>query len=50
MKKVKDYLREVLEMKSKQERLSFVEKFEFWRVGITKFKKTIILKLIFWAL
>ena len=43
MKKV----REVLEMKSKQERLSFVEKFEFWRVEVAECKKTMFLKTNF---
>ena len=44
MKKVRNYLNEVLEMKS-NEVLSFEGKCEFLRVGVAECKKTKILKI-----
>ena len=45
MKKVRNYLSEVLEMKSNEVWLSFEEKCEFLGVGVTECKKTRILKI-----
>ena len=45
MKKVKNYLNEVLEMKSNEVWLSFEGTCEFLCVGVTKCKKTGILKI-----
>ena len=45
MKKVRNYLSEVLEMKSNEVWLSFEEKCEFLGVGVTEWKKTRILKI-----
>ena len=45
MKKVRNYLNEVLEMKSNEVWLSFEGKCEFLCVGVVKCKKTRILKI-----
>ena len=45
MKKVRNYLSEVLEMKSNEVWLSFEEKCEFLGVGVAECKKTRILKI-----
>ena len=45
MKKVRNYLSEVLEMKSNEVWLSFEEKCEFLGVGDAECKKTRILKI-----
>ena len=45
MKKVRNYLREVLEMKSKEVWVSFEEKCEFLCEGVAECKKTWILKI-----
>ena len=44
MKKVRNTLNEVLEMKSNEVSLSFEEKCEFLSMGVTECKKTRILK------
>jgi len=44
MKKVRNYNKKVLEMKSKEVWLSFEEKCEFLFVGVTECKKTWILE------